>query len=161
MDNLKISPKRATHKVELICPICNKKFFVSRYRIEKINKITCSYVCAGKLRTPAIIEKFSLNQDIVSEMQRLYENTSEKLYVIAEKLNIHRGTVIRYNKKNKWKRKKRPSSLREIYRKNASIKIGRELVKYEQVHHIDLNTQNNELSNLHVYKDAKDHTIAH
>jgi len=147
----------------LICPVCMKEFFVSHYRAtkESINKLSCSYKCAAILRVPSLKERSSLDVEIIIKMKDLYLNTNKHITKIADELDISRSTIFNYIKKEGWKRLKRPSSLRIQYRKLASEKIGRPLLKYEHVHHIDFNTRNNEASNLHVYKDAQQHTLAH
>lgn len=156
--------KKGNHKQYPVnCAFCKKEFFVSKYRIERpiVHGLCCSYSCAANNRKSEMGTHNKIPPHKIEQIKDLVLNTNKPLTKISEEIGISRDTIIRYKQNFKWKRAKRPSTLRENYRKAASKKLGRPLIKYEQVHHIDLDTHNNDLSNLFVYKDARDHTIAH
>ena len=48
-----------------------------------------------------------------------------------------------------------------IHRTNIENHIGRKLESSEQVHHIDFNKRNNDLSNLFLCRDAEEHRTIH
>lgn len=155
--------KIGNNKIELKCPICGCIFKISHYRIEHTYKtgITCSYSCSAKYKSISGLKWNKVSDKVMSLIKHDYESTNRLVHQIASDYNINRITVSKYAKKYKWKRQKRTPTSRELYRKEASSKIGRDLVKYEQVHHIDLDTNNNKHNNLHVFKNARDHTKSH
>jgi hypothetical protein len=156
--------RRGNHKVEVICPICSKSFFVAPYRIRnKPNglQITCSYKCAGVLRIKTHGNPTSIDPEIIKYVEEEYRFGYKKVHKIADEFNISRNTILRYSKLNNWKREYKSESNRLIYRKVASEKIGRPLKKDEHVHHIDLDNKNCEMDNLHVFKNSTTHSMAH
>jgi len=143
------------------CGFCGNDFYVSGYRIKEGKTLCCSYKCSGSLKYKMGFINTSINSELLGQVKLDYENTLLKIYEIADKFKISRDCIIDNAKKHKWKRLKRPDSLRKIYRKAASEKMGRELRMFEAVHHIDLNNKNNKLENLHVYKNASEHQKGH
>lgn len=157
------SNRKGNHKQLVSCGNCKKSFLVSHYRLfmNKKYPLACSYNCGAILRAEEVAERFSLSDSAVEAIRSEYLNSTKSIQKISTELGVARGTIFRYIKLNKWKRLTRPNKIRTIYRKNASLKLGRALFKYEQVHHIDLDTTNNECHNLHVYPTAKEHSRAH
>ena len=93
--------------------------------------------------------------------KRLYCKQGYNLDTIAKRVGVYRGTICRWAKLFGWEKFQRKTSVRTRYRLAAETKLGRRLKPYEHVHHVDGNCENNAEENLHVYPDAKSHSIGH
>lgn len=63
------------------------------------------------------------------------------------------------NRQHRWKKENKRNYKK--YRKIYEDHIGRKLTEQENIHHIDLNRNNNDISNLHLFPDQKTHTACH
>lgn len=64
-------------------------------------------------------------------------------------------------KKTKTRRRREFKRNCKIYRKIYEKHIGRKLEGEENIHHIDLDRTNNDISNLHMFKTNELHAVCH
>jgi transposase-like protein len=146
------------------CPACSKDFEVKPYRLSpnRSHPPCCSMTCARKMLKSLGYKPWnSKSNGTRQKARRMYERTQITLRVIAARCKISKSTVQGWARTGHWKLFKRTESARTVYRNAAMTKIGRRLRPYEQVHHKDGNILNNKSGNLHVYRDAKSHSIGH
>jgi hypothetical protein len=94
-------------------------------------------------------------------MERLYKRTTHTVESIARMCGVSRSTIFLYARAKKWRKFVRVPAVRTRYRNAAQMKIGRKLIKWEQVHHIDGDIENNAHDNIQVFPNAKEHTACH
>lgn len=105
-----------------------------------------------KNRTPA---------STVSKIEMLYKRSSKTVLKIAKETGVSRSLIFLFARKHGWEKFKRVAAARTRYRHAARNKIGRDIIKWEQVHHKDGDIENNIPDNIHVFQNAKTHTESH
>jgi endogenous inhibitor of DNA gyrase (YacG/DUF329 family) len=114
------------------CPICQKKFLLQRSRAK--SRKYCSVKCQSVGASYRLRGK--RHKDKVEGKRRVtVYKKADRIYDKGKRKSLHRYLI--------------------------EQKIGRELIPAEQVHHIDLNVSNNEITNLWLYKNGKEHMVGH
>ena len=143
------------------CAWCGVEAFVKNWRFKGHGKHCCDRKCSAKFRIARGLGTPSVDQGVIEHIQFEYEQRSSTIEEIAVKFGYSKSRIFQLAKKNGWIKHQRTVAVRTIYRKMASIKVGRELIRGEHVHHIDGVITNNVLDNLHVFSNAKKHTQCH
>lgn len=146
------------------CPACRKEFSVRAYRLksDRLHPPCCSCKCArAMLKALGYKPWNSVKPHRLEKARALYCNKLLTIETIAEKVGVKRSTIFSWAKIHGWKRFPRSTGARTAYRKSAQTKLGRKLLAYEQVHHVNGDILDNRPENIHVYKDAKCHSEGH
>lgn len=148
--------------VEKICPQCDKPFHREGWRHQRF----CSLQCGIDFRKG---KTYETRKCLYCEKEFQAEKW-EKTKYCSFKCGIegNRGkSRIKISKCKGRKIRYRPSRVLEdgrrvaIHRHLIEQILERRLTSEEQVHHKDMNSANNELNNLWLYKNAREHTKGH
>ena len=153
------------------CNTCGKEVIISKYKLEKFETFYCSKECFNK-------------SDVIKECgEKLGNNNKgkkktleqiEKMKASAIKGEEHhfwKGGVTYRNRQGNYSKYKIkyvscPDKFKEMSRKDGYVTehrllvaqiIGRYLKRSECVHHIDHNPENNDISNLMLFKTNSEH----
>lgn len=144
------------------CAWCGAETWVKEYRFLGHGKHCCDYKCSADFRQHRDLgHKGKFSPVEINNIQSDYEKTTQSMFELALKYGCSRSTIWALAKTGKWIKFQRTQANRTVYRKVAAKKLGRPLVKGEQVHHIDGLISNNSPDNLFVFRSAKKHSEAH
>jgi len=137
----------------LVCPICKKSFNA----LKSQHRIYCSRACFRKARYRRIIRKCL----VCGKKFEMFPHQDKK-YCSSKCVGISRRSGVYWkNKKRYMERKYINGQIVLVHRYLMEKKLGRELTSHEIVHHIDMDNQNNDISNLYLCSGIADHMKTH
>lgn len=148
--------KKYSKKIECICPICNKVFYVKPYTFKRVNhKLCCSRECSSLYRKEWFCGKNNHQYGLRGSSNPSFENrnTTRRNNKLKEIL-VYVGTW--YKKNNEHGRITQHRYNVELNHEQFSEDLFDEIDGWFylkdglEVHHKDLNHNNNDLSNLEI-----------
>lgn len=155
---------KGTTYTKRICPNCKKEFKVEPWKTKEF----CSFQCGVDYNKGATFEEKRCLY--CKKLFKAEPWKHQKFCSFECGIEYKRGKPGRVPRQAKSAGKSKKSRPQQTLRNGQKVyvhrllieeEIGRHLILEEQVHHIDLNSSNNEIDNLWLYENAREHMKGH
>lgn len=167
----KISPEETNYLISLECNHCGESFFKREDKLGGKRGNFCSMDCYNKWKSESKTVQEHMKE--IAPMSELSEEAREKMKErMTGKLNPSwKGGVTYEKKRGNYEDPvlvKCPEEYNEMARKNGYVlehrlkvakETGRPLKSEEVVHHIDHDPQNNDIENLMLFRNNREHKL--